>query len=153
MPSKHASKVWKYYGDNLDGEFSHSLLCKYHPTRGGEVHIKVNNGSNTAMRNHLKSHHRKEFLDMEAEESTEKAKKSKAPLGLKKDDNTPKIPDVFNRMVKVDPRGAKQSNYDKKLLEFSIFKIQLVQLGNILYLFNIQITAHLFHGRLPSNAK
>ena len=44
---------------------------------------------------------------MEAEESTEKAKKSKAPLGLKKDDNTPKIPDVFNRMVKVDPRGAK----------------------------------------------
>ena len=67
---------------------------------------------------------------MEAEESTEKAKKSKAPLGLKKDDNTPKIPDVFNRMVKVDPRGAKQSNYDKKLLEFSIFKIQL---GNILY--------------------
>ena len=104
-----------------------------------------------AVRNHWKSHHRKEFLDMEAEESTEKAKKSKAPLGLKKDDNTPKIPDVFNRMVKVDPRGAKQSNYDKKLLEFSIFKIQLVQLGNILYLFNIQITAHLFHGRLHLN--
>ena len=90
---------------------------------------------------------------MEAEESTEKAKKSKAPLGLKKDDNTPKIPDVFNRMVKVDPRGAKQSNYDKKLLEFSIFKIQLVQLGNILYLFNIQITAHLFHGRLHLNIR
>ena len=54
-----ASKVWKYYGDNLDDEFSHCLLCKYHPTRGGEVHIKVNNGSNTAMRNHLKSHHQK----------------------------------------------------------------------------------------------
>ena len=135
IPSKHASKVWKYYGDNLDGEFSHSLLCKYHPTRGGEVHIKVNNGSTTAMRNHLKSHHRKEFLDMEAEESTEKAKKSKAPLGLTKDDNTPRIPDVFNRMVKVDPRGAKQSNYDKKVLEFSIFKIQLVQLGNIFLTF------------------
>ena len=153
MPSKHASKVWKYYGDNLDGEFSHCLLCKYHPTRGGEVHIKVNNGSTTAMRNHLKSHHWKEFLDMEAEESTEKAKKSKAPLGLKKDDNTPKIPDVVNRMVKVDPCGAKQSNYDKKLLEFSIFKIQLVELGNIPYLFNIQITAHLFHGRLHLNIR
>ena len=103
-----------------------------------------------AVRNHWKSHHRKEFLDMEAEESTEKAKKSKAPLGLKKDDNTPKIPDVFNRMVKVDPRGAKQSNYDKKLLEFSIFKIQL---GNILHLFNIQITAHLFHGWLHLNIR
>merc|ERR1712052_91389 len=98
---------------------------------------------------------------MEAEESTEKAKKSKAPLGLKKDDivivividNTPKLPDAFNRIVKVDPRGAKQSNYDKKLLEFSIFKIQLVQLGNILYLFNIQITAHLFHGRLHLNIR
>ena len=34
-----------------------------------------------------------------------------------------------------------------------IFKIQLVQLGNILYLFNIQITAHLFHGRLHLNIR
>ena len=92
---------------------------------------------------------------MEAEESTEKAKKSKAPLGLKKDDNTPKIPDVFNRMVKVDPRGAKQSNYDKKLLEFSIFKIQLVQCTTWKHplSFNIQITAHLFHGRLHLNIR
>ena len=34
-----------------------------------------------------------------------------------------------------------------------IFKIQLVQLGNILHLFNIQITAHLFHGRLHLNIR
>ena len=52
---------------------------------------------------------------MEAEESTEKAKKSKAPLGLKKDDNTPKIPDVFNRIVKVDPRGPRSRSKTIKL--------------------------------------
>ena len=128
MPSKHASKVLKYYGDNLDGEFSHCLLCKYHPTRGGEVHIKVNNGSTTAMRNHLKSHHRKEFLDMEAEESTEKAKKSKAPLGLKKDVNTPKIPDVFNRMVKVDPREQNNQTMTKSFWSSLFLKYNLYNL-------------------------
>ena len=128
MPSKHASKVLKYYGDNLDGEFSHCLLCKYHPTRGGEVHIKVNNGSTTAMRNHLKSHHRKEFLDMEAEESTEKAKKSKAPLRLKKDDNTPKIPDVFNRMVKVDPREQNNQTMTKSFWSSLFLKYNLYNL-------------------------
>ena len=63
----------------------------------------------------MRWHHKKEFLDMEAEESDER--KEKAPLGLKKDENTPKIADAFKQMTKVDPHGRKQSNYDKKLLE------------------------------------
>ena len=43
--------------------------------------------------------------------------------------------------------------WGNKLVCHVIFKIQLVQLGNILHLFNIQITAHLFHGRLHLNIR
>ena len=78
MPNKPSSKVWKYYGDNLDGQFAHCLLCKYDPNKGVDLHIKVNAGSTPALRNHMRWHHKKEFLDMEAEESDER--KEKAPL-------------------------------------------------------------------------
>ena len=114
IPSKPTSKVWRYFGDNLDGEFAHCLLCKYHPEKGVALHIKVGGGSTQAMRNHMKWHHKKEYSDMEKEESEEK--KARTPLGLKLD-NTPKIGDAIRRMTKVDPQGKKQSAYDKKLLE------------------------------------
>ena len=44
MPNKPSSKVWKYYGDNHDGQFAHCLLCKYNPNKGVDLHIKVNGG-------------------------------------------------------------------------------------------------------------
>ena len=97
MPSKHASKVWKNYGDNLDGEFSHCLLCKYHP---------------------------KSSLIWRPRKAPRKQRKAKLLWGWKRMTTRPKFK-----------------------------KIQLVQHGNILHLFNIQITAHLFHGRLHLNIR
>ena len=47
----------------------------------------------------------------------EEEKKTKVPQGVKKDE-TPKISDAFKKMTKVDPQGKKQSDYDRKLLEF-----------------------------------
>ena len=34
VPEKHASKVWKYCGDDLDGAIAKCLLCKNNPTKG-----------------------------------------------------------------------------------------------------------------------
>ena len=34
VPKKQASKVWRYFRDNLDGAIAKCLLCKYNPTKG-----------------------------------------------------------------------------------------------------------------------
>ena len=48
----------------------------------------------------------------------EKKEVHEVKTGPKKVENSPKISDAFTKMIKVDPLGKKQSNYDKKLLEF-----------------------------------
>ena len=43
VPTKTVSRVWKFYGDSQDGEFTHYCLqCKYNPNKGVDVAIKVN---------------------------------------------------------------------------------------------------------------
>ena len=98
MPKRISSKVWQFFVDNKDGEYASCLLCKYHPTNGVAVSIKVGGGSTQSLRNHIRSHHKKEFSDMEKAEKEEKeeseAKKTKTQnLGIKPD-STPKIGDL-----------------------------------------------------------
>ena len=61
----------------------------------------------------MKYLHKKEYEEMEKKEMSEVK-----TVGSKKAENTPKISEAFNKMIKVDPLGKKQSTYDKKLLEF-----------------------------------
>ena len=105
VPNKTVSKVWKFYGDSQDGEFTHYCLqCKYNPNKGVDVAIKVNilcfclltvckchlfdysiindqvggasGGSTHGLRNHLKNFHKKEFLDMQHEKEEKTKKKN-----------------------------------------------------------------------------
>ena len=112
IPSNPKSKVWRHFGDSLDGEFAQCLICKDSKTIA--IHIKVCGGSTQSLRNHIKFHHKKEFRDMEKEEADEV--KVKERIGVKVG-NTPKISEAFQKMTKVDPQGQKQARYDKKLLE------------------------------------
>ena len=62
IPSNPKSKVWRHFGDSLDGEFAQCLICKDSKTIA--IHIKVCGGSTQSLRNHIKFHHKKEFRDM-----------------------------------------------------------------------------------------
>jgi hypothetical protein len=111
IPKKPKSKVWKYYGDNFDGQYAHCLICK---EKNKTVSIKVMDGSTKGLRVHLKTLHTEEWKDVEQEKQEEQEKTKKVEP---KSDNTPKIADVFSKMSKVNPTGAKQTSYDQKLLE------------------------------------
>lgn len=104
IPSNPKSKVWRHFGDSLDGEFAQCLICKDSKTIA--IHIKVCGGSTQSLRNHIKFHHKKEFRDMEKEEADEV--KVKERIGVKVG-NTPKISEAFQKMTKVDPQGQKQA--------------------------------------------
>ena len=127
VPNKF--NVWRYFGDDLDGQFAQCLLCKYHPVKGVAVYIKAGGpfgGSTQALINHLRWHHQKEFLDMENEEGGQK--KQKNPLGLK-ESVTPKIGHAFRKLTKIDPQGKKQSNFEKNKIITDQISSQMTKTG------------------------
>ncbi len=72
-------------------------------------------------RAHLSVFHKEHWKDIVTEEEkiTKEKEESVKNATKKKDDfSQPKIQDSFNKFKKVDPNGAKQSTYDKRLLEF-----------------------------------
>ena len=109
IKKKSTSKVWRYFGEDQDGDQSaRCLLCKYHPVKGVALHIKMGSGGSTqAMRNHIMTNHMREFIHMENEERGEK--KQHNPLGLK-ESGTPKI--ALRKLTKINSQGKKQSNND-----------------------------------------
>ena len=121
IPKKPQSLVWRHFGDNLDGQHVHCVVCR---EKGDSVSIKISDFSTKSLWNHLDSFHKKEFKDIKAEEKEKalanNAAVEKAPR-KKTDENygtQDKIKDAFNKMNKYDVNGAKQSNFDKALVEF-----------------------------------
>ena len=119
-PRKITSKVWQHFGDNLDGVHAFCILCKDHKDK--MIVIKALN-TTKALRCHLSSFHKPEWKDIVTEEEKEakenKERAEKAKIGVDgAQSSQPKIQESFNKFTKVDQNGAKQHEYDKRLLDF-----------------------------------
>ena len=82
-----------------------------------------------AVRNHWKSHHRKEFLDMEAEESTIKQRKAKLLWGWKRMTTRPKFPmfsTEWSRWIHVEQNNQTmtKSFWSSLFLKYNLYNLE-----------------------------
>ena len=49
VPRKHASEVWRYFEDNLDGVIAKCSPCKYNQTKGDPLNHHWNDGNITSL--------------------------------------------------------------------------------------------------------
>ena len=49
VPKKQTSKVWRYFGDNLDGVIAKCPPCKYNPTKGDPINHHWNDENITSL--------------------------------------------------------------------------------------------------------
>ena len=112
--------MWRHFGDSLDGLHVYCVLCK---ETDSNVSLKIKDGSTKPLRTHLAAFHKEHWKDIVSEEekiAEEKENNVKKAAQKKSKDvaNQPTVQAAFHRLTKTDPNGARQADYDKKLLEF-----------------------------------